>query len=354
MELQEYHREAKRETWKGSEHKHIEHSEGDSNFAIREIVWPVDLAKMDYLEDRDSINRGAEGLSFALLGFACDEGVSRNNGRAGAIEGPQAIRQALANINTTLTTKTELNAEKITTLKIFDLGDIACENQNLEEAQLALAEGIEMLLTKGFFPIVLGGGHEVAFGHFQGIAPFLDKFGKEDHKVGIINFDAHFDLRPVLESGLGSSGTPFLQIANYQADRNSNFDYLCLGINKDSNMDLLFDTAKKLNVTYFTDEELEQQNSEVQKTLNKFLEENDYIYLSTCLDVFHKDIAPGVSAQAKGGIKLETFMPLLEKIIDSKKIISFDIAEMSPKYDANNKTAELAASIIFELIKNAD
>lgn len=351
MELQEYHREANRETWKGPDHKHLNHAEGDSNFAIREIVWPVDLAKMDYLEDRDSINRGAEGLSFALLGFACDEGVSRNNGRAGAIEGPQAIREALAKIDKTLPTK---SAEDITIFKIFDLGDIACENQNLEEAQLALAEGIEMLLTKGFSPIVIGGGHEVAFGHFQGIAPFLDKYAKEDYKVGIINFDAHFDLRPVLEGGQGSSGTPFLQIANYQADRNRNFDYLCLGINKDSNMDLLFENADRLNVTYLTDEELEQDsNSKASEALNKFLEANDYIYLSTCLDVFQKDIAPGVSAQAKNGIKLETFMPLLKQIIQSNKIVSFDIAEMNPKYDIDNKTSDLAASIIYELFSGS-
>jgi formiminoglutamase (EC 3.5.3.8) len=38
----------------------------------------------------------AQGI--ALLGFVCDEGVRRNQGRTGAAEGPQAIRQALANM----------------------------------------------------------------------------------------------------------------------------------------------------------------------------------------------------------------------------------------------------------------
>ena len=34
----------------------------------------------------------------ALLGFACDEGVRRNQGRVGAAEGPVALRRALANV----------------------------------------------------------------------------------------------------------------------------------------------------------------------------------------------------------------------------------------------------------------
>ena len=34
---------------------------------------------------------------YALIGYACDEGVRRNQGRVGAIDGPEAIRKQLAN-----------------------------------------------------------------------------------------------------------------------------------------------------------------------------------------------------------------------------------------------------------------
>jgi len=55
------------------------------------------------------------------------------------------------------------------------------------------------------FPIVLGGSHELAYGHFNGIVNHLKKQTKNSSKVGIINFDAHFDLRPY--DNQGSSGT---------------------------------------------------------------------------------------------------------------------------------------------------
>src|SRR5262245_9674782 len=37
-------------------------------------------------------------LSFALLGFQCDEGIQRDLGRSGAFEGPNGIRQRLAKL----------------------------------------------------------------------------------------------------------------------------------------------------------------------------------------------------------------------------------------------------------------
>src|ERR687884_322191 len=48
---------------------------------------------------------------------------------------------------------------------------------------------------------VLVGGHETAYGHYLG-------YVRAGRPVGIINLDAHLDLRPV-EGGRGNSGTPF-------------------------------------------------------------------------------------------------------------------------------------------------
>ena len=90
----------------------------------------------------------------------------------------------------------------------FDAGNIVCADGDLETSQLALGEVVTILLENGIKPIVIGGGHELAWGHYQGIA---DAFPQKN--LGIINFDAHFDMRPLLAYDQGSSGTPFLQIA---------------------------------------------------------------------------------------------------------------------------------------------
>ncbi len=74
---------------------------------------------------------------------------------------------------------------------------------------------------------MLGGGHETTFGHFQGhLADMKKKETPLD--MGIINFDAHFDLRPY-ENG-PSSGSMFRQIADIYKKENVQYHYLPLGI----------------------------------------------------------------------------------------------------------------------------
>ena len=121
----------------------------------------------------------------ALLGFACDEGVRRNKGRVGAAGAPLAIRKLLANSAWHLTRP------------VYDSGDLTCDDGDLDAAHARLAERVASLLDEGHFPLVMGGGHEVAFGSWSGLNRHLVGQGR----VGIINFDAHFDLRRQVEQG---------------------------------------------------------------------------------------------------------------------------------------------------------
>ena len=77
-----------------------------------------------------------------------------------------------------------------------------------EEIRLTIkkAEERERLKKENVFCVVLGGGHDMAYGHYKGLKQYL---GSES-VLGIINFDAHFDLRS--NQNGNNSGTPFYQI----------------------------------------------------------------------------------------------------------------------------------------------
>ena len=62
----------------------------------------------------------------------------------------------------------------------------------------------------------LGGGHEIAWASYQGIAAAFAGNRKLE-RLGIVNFEAHFELRQPEHPGRGRSGTPFLQIAEARA-----------------------------------------------------------------------------------------------------------------------------------------
>ena len=243
--------------------------------------------------------------TFALIGFCSDTGIKRNLGRVGAFSGPLAIRERLAKL-----------ATHQPRLRCYDVGDIICQHGRLEESQQALGEAVAYLLKQGYTPIVLGGGHEMAFGHYQGI---IQSYARK--KLGIINFDAHFDMRPLPIPHKGSSGTPFLQIAQLAKKTHTPFDYTCIGIQPASNTTHLFEIAKKYRVhTVLADSIHAQQTKAVQRVLKRALRHNQSLYLTLCLDVFASSVAPGVSAPQSLGLTPMQVIPLLRQCIRSQKI----------------------------------
>ncbi|MBP6620287.1 MAG: arginase family protein, partial [Leadbetterella sp.] len=77
----------------------------------------------------------------------------------------------------------------------------------------------------------------------------------------------------------------------------------------------------------------------------------DILYITICLDVFAAPFAPGVSATAYNGIIPDYFFKkIFRKAIGSKKLKAFDIAELNPDLDIDNRTAKLAASLVFDLV----
>src|SRR5689334_20636070 len=144
--------------------------------------------------DREALQPGRP----VLVGFPQDEGVRRNGGRPGAAAAPPEIRRWLHRL-TPWDGSCDIG---LTDPPPLDAGDLRVR-ETLEESQDELAVVVGEILARGAVPVVLGGGHETAWGHYSGYV-----LGKR--RAGIINIDAHLDLRPV-EGGGGTSGTPFRQ-----------------------------------------------------------------------------------------------------------------------------------------------
>ena len=277
----------------------------------------------------------ANGTAFVLLGFCCDEGIRRNQGRVGAAHGPKFIRKALGPI--------PWNTQK----PIFDAGDVTCENEDMEAAQDLLSSLTARMLDKGYFPLVMGGGHEVAFGHFKGFRKHIEK--KEKNSWGIVNMDAHFDLRPVRD--MGNSGTGFSQIADLSREKGDRFRYMVLGIKRSGNTELLFNRADSLGVTYLTATELYEPSETSEEIIQDFIAPCDHLYLTLCSDVFSTAYVPGVSAPQPLGLAPQRILALMASIIASGKVRCMDVAEISPAYDHDERSSRIAALMLYEVMQ---
>ncbi|MEC5216993.1 formiminoglutamase [Actimicrobium sp. GrIS 1.19] len=272
-----------------------------------------------------------------VLGFACDAGVARNHGRTGAREGPQALRAMLANMPALAG-------------QIADAGDVVCmpvdDDDGLEATQQELAQAVAALLAAAHRPIVLGGGHEMAFGTFCGLARSLAGADKPP-RIGILNLDAHFDLRLAAQA---NSGTPFRQIADDCCARGWAFNYCCLGVSRFANTQALFDRAATLGVRTLLDEQMTSSDgAAIAATLASFLERVDHLYFTICLDVLPAALAPGVSAPAARGVGLDVIEPIIDLVAASGKLRVADIAELNPTHDIDQRTARVGARLVARL-----
>lgn len=269
---------------------------------------------------------------FCFLGFCSDVGVRRNLGRTGAVEGPDAIRKALVNL------AIHFDEE----VKLTDVGDVVVSGDQLEIAQTELARYVEGILKNKSFPILLGGGHEISYAHGKGV---LNAFSKK--KLGIINFDPHFDLRKYPQGAHSGSW------ARQLFDEHENFHYLPIGINEAVNIAPMFGLMRERNQAFISmDELLTESDEELLARINYFVEQMDNVAITLDLDVFSAGIAPGVSAANPYGALPHHIKPLMNEILKSGKVVSFDVAEMSPKYD-DGRTVKLAASFIYDVVNNA-
>jgi formiminoglutamase len=289
----------------------------------------------------------------ALLGFPSDEGVRRNQGRVGAALAPRALRQALAPLAWHQTSP------------IYDAGDVVFHEQQLEAGQRALGYVVAEVLHQGHCPLVLGGGHETAWGTFQGLvehiregeAPAEPLAYRESgsagtlpfraFKLGVINLDAHFDLRP---SSVAHSGTPFAQMAEWCAANKLPFHYLPIGISKPGNTAALWEGAKVLGVSCINDQEMScSRYQEALPRITNFIQQMDAIYLSIDLDVLPASVMPSVSAPAGLGVPLEVILEVIQRIAATGKLVVADVVEYNPTLDTQGIGVRAAARIIWEL-----
>lgn len=316
----------KPENWTGRE--------SDQNLYLHQKIRFLDIESLAQEQIKKS--------DIIFLGYACDEGVKRNKGREGARLGPDAIRMQLGK-------QPEHLSE---TLSVFDAGTINCNDGDLKKSQRQLTQTVKTLLGMNAFPILLGGGHDIAYAHYNGVKEHLES--QEGSKtIGIINFDAHFDLRSD-EDG-ANSGTPFYQISEECEVEGTAFRYMCLGIRKDANSKVLFETAENREVTFVENEHFSMHYlSHDLKIIQHFIKGVDVIYTTIDLDGFSSAYAPGVSAPSPMGFAPDIVMEVLKIIIDSNKLISLDVAELNPSFDIDHQTAKLAAGLIHFIMHRLD
>ena len=270
-------------------------------------------------------------VKIGIVGVPTDEGIKRNKGRIGAKDGPDAVREEFYKRTPFVIGKEKSPSD----LTVFDFGNIKI-GKTLEETHDKLAEVIQALVTSDIVPIVLGGGHDIAFPNFIG-------FSKGKKNVGVINIDTHLDFRKPIPKR--NSGTSFRQMLDLQGSPLNAMNLVEVGIQSFANSADHYTELIERGATVFSLRDVRAEG--ITKTLDLAYElatsSADSLYISFDLDVVHSTDAPGVSDPLPTGFTAEEFLTAALFAGKRRKTKIIDIVECNPKYDQDGRTAKLAA-----------
>ncbi len=193
---------------------------------------------------------------------------------------------------------------------------------------------IQKIANDNKIPVSIGGEHSLTFSIFKGLKK-SDTF--RDKKIGIIQFDAHADLRKEYNGSRDSHATVMYKLAKEKVD------IFQFGVRSQSKEEILF--RKKFGICHNSIKDYRNK-----KKINLPKSFPKYVYITFDSDCLDPSIMPATGTPVPNGLYYDEVFLILEELCKNKKIIGFDYVEFSPienfhAYDF------ISASIIYDLMK---
>lgn len=292
-----------------------------------------------------------------IIGVPMDLGA----GRRGVDMGPSAIRIAGLNQAIALLGYEVLDAGNVhvrpaesierTSPRAHFLPQIA-------EAAEELAAMVEAALEDGALPVILGGDHSIAIGSVAGVASF---YRKRDKRVGIVWMDAHTDVNTPETSPSGNiHGMPLAALLGRGARELTHVAGFAPKILPE-NVAVIGarsidpgerDFIKSTGIRVFSMSELDERGlpDVVAEAVEIASLNTAGFHVTMDMDFIDPFYAPGVGTPERGGATYRESHLAMEKIADSRRVLSVELTEVNPVFDTANQTALLAVELILSAL----
>ncbi|RXJ00283.1 formimidoylglutamase [Anaerobacillus alkaliphilus] len=260
---------------------------------------------------------------------------------SGAHLAPSTIRKAFS----AFTTYSIEDDCELSSFEIQDLGDIVMHVTDIVHSQDRIYKTLSEIYAtnRKFLPIILGGDNSITY-------PSIKAFSKAKGRVGVIQFDAHHDVRN-LEDGGTTNGTPFRSLLESNTILGENL--VQIGIRDFSNSKFYRKYVDSHGVTVFTMKNVRERRitEMIDEALQMMKGQVDVIYVSLDMDVVDQAEAPGCPAIGPGGMSAATLIEAITYLGEQPKVQGLEIVEIDPTVDFRDMTSRLAAHVILHFLK---
>jgi arginase len=235
-----------------------------------------------------------------------------------------------------------------------------------------VAQSVKSIIEENIFPVVISSDHSTSVGTISGI-----KMAYPKESIAVIWIDAHADIHsPYTTPSWNTHGMPlaaalgednmsmkvnvvekvifeywerFKNIGN-MSPKIYYSDLVYVGLRDyEKEEDFLL---KKNNVCIITVDEIEKNGMDIviEKVLNT-IKSCEHIYISFDVDSLDPSVSKGTGLSVPNGITDKQAESLILKLIQDKRVCCIEITEINPTLEKENKTAEIAFSVL-EKVEN--
>lgn len=264
----------------------------------------------DFLDSElTSVERDIIGAKFVVVPMPLERTVSYGSGTAG---GPDALIEA-SNELERICPEGEPCLHGIATVDPID-----CTGE-LPEVMVRLGRQTETIVTQGKIPVTLGGEHSLTFGAVTGVAKALGR------KVGIVQIDAHADLRIAYQGEKHSHASVMHLLCE---DGHGLAQY---GVRALCQQEV--ESRAKYGVTFIDAEELVTQNINAVQLPDDFPKD---IYISFDVDGLDPSIMPATGTPVPGGLGYYQALNIVKSALNGRRCVGMDIVELAPNRNSQS------------------
>ncbi len=295
------------------------------------FIPPLTFARLPFSQDFKSAD-----VAIAGLPFDCGSHPTR----LGARLGPNAIREQSV---LTLELVEDAENDPLQSLTVIDAGDVNFPGGGLFAIQKFYSQteaAITAMLNADCVPLTFGGDGAV-------MLPQLRSVHKKYPDIAVLHFDAHTDCYPLRSNDHFDNATPFTHAANEGILDVANSIHVGTRAPVDALASIKFTEQIGYRVLPWY-KMAGKPVSEIAGKIRASLEGRP-VYLCFDMDFFDPAAAPGVATPTPGGPMSFEGLEIL-KAMKGLDIIACDINTVSPPYDVNGMTAQLAATVALECL----
>lgn len=271
----------------------------------------------------DAAASSYDKATVAVIPFPYEGGVSYGKGTSG---GPDAIIYASSQV--------ELYDE-ILFDEPYKTGIFTVPSPEMPDSAEGMIDLIyrstKLLIEDGKFVVLFGGDHSISSGYARALK---EKYGR----LSVIQFDAHADLRDSYNGSQLSHASVMARVREITPDT------LQIGIRS-----LCADEARLIkdeSLQVCTMRNLRRGNFDLDSAIEML---PDPVFITFDVDAFDLSVIRSTGTPEPGGLTWDETMDILEKISKSKKVVGFDVVELSAD-ENDNCSAFAAAKLAYRMI----